>query len=407
MFDPQLANRVVRNEWSKLVSTATRILGDLDLAEDAAQEALLSATRSWPIDGIPNNPGAWLTTVTKRRALNILRSRKRRSETELSPHLTIDNGLIESSDDRLKLYLLCCHPSLSHDARVSLTLRLAGGLSTREIARAFLTEEKTIGQRISRAKAKLRQVPDLISNGRVPVNERLNAVYEVLYAVFNEGYLSHKPYHPIRKELIGEAMMLAQQITDLVPDSAEANGLTSLMFFKAARVDARLALDGQLVSLDEQNRSRWNRSLISQAEVFRSNALNAGSSGSVVGTYTLQADIEFYHCRAEKFEDVQWGKIDALYEILVGLTGNPVAELSWVVARSYAVSIDAALELLDVLGTEARLGNYRLAKATRADLLRRSGDVNQARYLYEKLLGNAPDNQQTRFFQRRLRELRS
>lgn len=410
MLDPVLALRIVRTEWSRIVSVAMRILHDLDLAEDAAQEALLIATQKWPAEGIPANPGAWLTTVTRRRALNLLRGQKRRRETNLPEGIAISNGddegRPEQEDDRLTLLLLCCHPTLSHDARVTLTLRLAGGLSTREIARGLVIPEKTIGQRITRAKSRLRSVSDPFADLESDqLAERSSAVMEVIYLVFNAGYLNDSADEPIRRELLWEAVMLSRQLAEIMPDNPEAWGLASLIQFKSARTGARIAEQGHLVPLDEQDRSRWDRNAIMQGERFRSSAIAAARRGPAIGPYSIQAEIEAHHCRAEIFEATDWTAVDRLYEALVEITGNPVAELGWVVARSYALSPQEGLDLLDRLATDKKLPDYPHAKATRADLLRRSGQTDAARILYGALVQDEGSDTQREFYHRRLCEL--
>lgn len=410
MIDPVLALRIVRTEWSRIVSAAMRILQDLDLAEDAAQEALLIATEKWPADGIPANPGAWLTTVTRRRALNMLRGRKRRRETAFPEGIEIANddeeAAQERQDDRLTLLLLCCHPTLSHDSRVTLTLRLAGGLSTREIARGFVIPEKTIGQRISRAKSRLRGVSDPFTDLEPDqLAERSGAVMEVIYLIFNAGYLNDSADEPIRRELLWEAVMLSQQLAEIMPENPEAWGLASLIQFKTARTGARIAANGHLVPLDEQDRTAWDRIAITKGERFRSSAIAVARQGPAIGSYSIQAEIEAHHCRAETFGATDWLSVEQLYEALVELTGNPVTELGWVVARSYARSPSEGLDLLERLGTESRLPNYPHAKATRADLLRRGGQSRAAEAVYEALLQDETSGSQRQFYQRRLSEL--
>lgn len=410
MLDPVLALRIVRTEWSRIVSVAMRILHDLDLAEDAAQEALLIATQKWPAEGIPANPGAWLTTVTRRRALNLLRGQKRRRETALPEDIEISNddsaGRPEREDDRLTLLVLCCHPTLGHDARVTLTLRLAGGLSTREIARGLVVPEKTIGQRISRAKSRLRRLSEPFADLQPDqLAERSNAVMEVIYLIFNAGYLNDSADEPIRRELLWEAVMLSRQLSEIMPDNPEAWGLASLIQFKTARTGARIAAHGHLVPLDEQDRASWDRNAITQGERFRSSAIAAARRGPAIGPYSIQAEIEAHHCRAETFQVTDWPAVDQLYEALVELTGNPVAELGWVVARSYARSPKAGLDLLDHLATEQKLPDYPHARATRADLLRRTGQNDAARTLYGALVRTEGSESQRRFYQRRLSEL--
>ncbi|MCR9135156.1 MAG: sigma-70 family RNA polymerase sigma factor [Alphaproteobacteria bacterium] len=410
MIDPVLALRVVRTEWSRIVSAAMRILHDLDLAEDAAQEALLVATEKWPVDGIPANPGAWLTTVTRRRALNILRGRKRRRETALPDGIEIANGDADApqdtQDDRLTLLLLCCHPTLSHDSRVTLTLRLAGGLSTREIARGLVIPEKTIGQRISRAKSRLRDVANPFSELNPDhLTERSGAVMEVIYLIFNAGYLNDSADAPIKRELLWEAAMLSQQLCEVMPDNPEAWGLASLIQFKTARTGARITANGHLVPLDEQDRSAWDRVAITRGERFRTSAIAAARRGPAIGAYAIQAEIEAHHCRAETFGATDWISVERLYETLAELTGNPVTELGWVVARSYARSPAEGLDLLERLGTESNLANYPHTRATRADLLRRAGQSQAAEAVYAALMQDETSQSQRLFYQRRLSEL--
>ena len=387
-----------------MVAIALRILGDLDLAQDVAQETLLAAVRTWPTDGIPTNTGAWLAAVARRRALNQLRSRGRRSEVALHDDLSGSSEPPLAEDDRLALLLLCCHPTLSHDAKVTLTLRLAGGLSTREIARGFVVDEKTIGQRISRAKRHLRSIPDPFKEP-VPddMGPRIQAVLEVVYLIFNEGYLSDTQ-EPIRSEFMWEAAMLADQLTQLAPDLPEVWGLAALIHLKTARTAARLSATGHLVPLDEQDRQRWDREAIRRGESRRASAVGAARRGLPVGTYVLQAEIEAHHCRAERFADTDWQSIDALYEALVDLTGNAVAKLGWTVARSYAVSPQAGLDLLDRQDCEKQLPGYDLAAATRADLLRRKGDFERAAALYRDLGMAAKPGPQRDLYHRRLAE---
>ncbi len=403
-FDPIFATRLVRSEWSRMVAVALRILGDLDLAQDIAQETLLAAVRTWPTDGIPANTGAWLATVARRRALNQLRSRTRRGEVALPDDMPGSGDPPLSEDDRLALVLLCCHPSLSHDAKVTLTLRLAGGLSTREIARGFVANERAIGQRIARAKRHLRSIPDPLKEPEPEdMGPRIEAVLEVVYLIFNEGYLSDTN-EAVRGELMWEAAMLADQLTQLAPDLPEVWGLAALIHLKTARTATRLSPAGQLVPLDEQDRRLWDREAIRRGERCRSAAVGAARRGVPVGAYVLQAEIEAHHCRAERFADTDWPAIDTLYEALVDLTGNAVAKLGWAVARSYAVSPGAGLALLDQHSCEQKLRGYDLAAATRADMLRRKGDLHQAARLYRTLHRSTASGPQRDLYARRLAE---
>ncbi|HEV8166757.1 MAG TPA: sigma-70 family RNA polymerase sigma factor, partial [Actinomycetota bacterium] len=292
MLDPLAAARLVRQEWSRVVAVSMRILGDLDEAEDMAQEALLEATRRWPVDGVPANPGAWLTTVARNRALNRLRDQRRRG----GPPLPLEDWLGSAAtgttaedadldgfgDDRLRLVVLCCHPSLHRDAQVALTLRLVGGLTVREIANAFVQRESTVAQRISRAKRRLQDARvrfELPPVAELPA--RLGAVLEVVYLVFNEGYGPHSSDHR-RRSLCREACMLADQLTELAPTVPEAWGLAALLHFQSSRFDARLAPDGAPIPLDEQDRRRWDRRQIRLGERCLAAAHNAAGPGRPV-----------------------------------------------------------------------------------------------------------------------------
>jgi RNA polymerase sigma factor (sigma-70 family) len=308
MLDPLAAARLVRQEWSRVVAVAMRILGDLNEAEDMAQEALLEATRRWPVDGVPASPGAWLTTVARNRALNRLRDQRRRG----GPPLLLEDGLDAATtgdvaehadpdgfgDDRLRLVVLCCHPSLGRDAQVALTLRLVGGLTAREIANAFVHREATVAQRISRAKSSLRTQRarfELPPVAELPA--RLGAVLEVVYLVFNvfnEGYGPHSP-DGRRRSLCQEASMLADQLTELAPMVPEVWGLAALLHFQSSRFDARLAPGGVPVPLDEQDRRRWDRRQIRLGEGCLAAGHNAAGPGRPVGPYLLQAEIAARH----------------------------------------------------------------------------------------------------------------
>ncbi len=404
-IDPILANQIVRREWSRIVASAMRILGDLDLAEDAAQESLAAAIEHWPIHGVPTHPGAWLTTVCRRRALNMLRAKRRRMEVSLPLDVAAASEGHAMADDRLTLLLLCCHRALSREAQVALTLRLGGGLSTREIARALLVDERALGQRISRAKRRLREIAaPFASPSPEEIAARLDVVLEVVYLVFNEGYFSQSQ-DAIRSELVGDAAMLAEQLCELAPERSEVWGLASMIHFKAARTASRLSADGALVPLDEQSRSTWKRDYITRGERYRASAIGAARAQNCgVGRYVLQAEIEAHHCRAERFEDTNWEAIDQLYEALVTSTNNPVAELAWVVARSYARSPSAGMALLDHLGTESKLAQSPTVRATRADLLRRMSHPAEAGAIYRVLSRLQVGAAERRFYERRAAE---
>ena len=412
MLDPLAAARLVRQEWSRVVAVSMRILGDLDEAEDMAQEALLEATRRWPVDGVPANPGAWLTTVARNRALNRLRDQRRRG----GPPLPLEDWLGSAAtgttaedadldgfgDDRLRLVVLCCHPSLHRDAQVALTLRLVGGLTVREIANAFVQRESTVAQRISRAKRRLQDARvrfELPPVAELPA--RLGAVLEVVYLVFNEGYGPHSSDHR-RRSLCREACMLADQLTELAPTVPEAWGLAALLHFQSSRFDARLAPNGAPIPLDEQDRRRWDRRQIHLGERCLAAAHNAAGPGRPVGSYLLQAEIAARHARAATFADTDWNAIQQRYIALVEITDNPVVRLNWAIARFFTHGPQEALGILDRLGDA--LGDYHLLAATRADLLRRAGRTLEAAELFRTLAADAPSEHQRRLYQRRLTE---
>ena len=411
MLDPILATAVVRSEWSRMIAVAMRIVSDLDDAEDVAQEALLQAARTWPTDGVPANPGAWLTTATKRRAINRVRDRDRLRVNQRSlhveptwggPHIEREADLDGYGDDRLRLIVLCCHPELTTASRVSLTLRLVAGLTAREIAAAYVTAEATIAQRISRAKAKLRaDEHGFVLPSADQLHERLASVLEVIYLVFNEGYSPHSS-HDRRTILAREAIALGSQLTQLAPVFPDAWGLLALMRFQASRHDARLSPTGDIIPLDEQDRGRWNRALITNAEAALASAHNAASGTAPIGRYTLEAEIAARHSRAPRFVDTDWTEIDQLYAALVELTGNPVSRLNWAVARSYSESPSAGLAILDQLDDE--LAGYLLADAARADLLRRAGRLTPAAEIYRRLSEQARTEPERAFYARRLGE---
>ena len=385
------AAEAFRQEWGRVLAALIGILGDFELAEEAAQEAFATAAERWPRDGEPANPGAWLTATARNRAIDrIRRDRTLVAKTKLLevPEAVTDEVLDdpEIPDERLELVFTCCHPALALDAQVALTLRTLGGLRTEEIARAFLVPEKTMGQRLVRAKRKIKAagIPFRVPPPHL-LPDRLAAVLAVVYLIFNEGFGG-------RADLAGEAIRLGRALTELMPDEAEPHGLLALMLLHDARRAARFR-DGDLVLLAEQDRLLWDEGEIAAGRASLDRAIALGG----VGNYVLQARIAALH--ADQPRD--WEAIVALYGELVRLTGSPVIELNQAAAIAEARGPQAALPLVDRLD----LDGYRYLHSTRADLLRRLGRRDEARASYRRALELGPSEVERRFLERRLAEL--
>jgi RNA polymerase sigma factor (sigma-70 family) len=391
---------VWRIESARLIAGLTRIVRDVAAAEDLAQDALVAALEQWPAAGIPENPGAWLMATAKRRGIDALRRRlalERKQalierELELLEQLGQPDLAAEAEhvhDDVLRLIFMTCHPVLSREARVALTLRLVGGLSTPEIARAFLVSEGTVAQRIVRAKRTLAEarVPFEMP-GRDELAERLSAVLEVVYLVFNEGYTATAGEHWTRPALCADALRLGRILAALSPREPEVNGLLALMELQASRLRARVGPRGQPVLLADQDRARWDHLLVQRglAALRRAEALSGA-----LGPYTLQAAIAACHAEAGSVERTDWPRIVALYDALAALTGSPVVDLNRAVAVTMAFGPEAGLELLDSLAEEPALRGYHLLAGVRGDVLVRLGRLAEAREEFERaaeLCGN-------------------
>lgn len=380
---------VWRIEAPRLIGGLVRLVGDVDRAEDLAQEALLTALERWPQIGIPHNPGAWLMTTARNRAIDEARRRamidRKHAALEQSAvrSVTLDEEAAHGvSDDVLRLVLTACHPILSKEARVALTLRLVAGLSTAEIARAFLTSEATVAQRMVRAKRTLSEakVPFEVPTGAA-LRARIPPALEVVYLIFNEGYAATAGSAWMRPELCEEAMRLGRILAGLVPEEAEVWGLLALMELQASRMRARVGAGGEPVLLFEQDRAKWDRLLITRglAALERAEAL-----AKPLGPYALQAALAACHARARTPQDTDWVRIVALYDALVQLTGSPVAELNRAVAVSRAFGAAEALALVDQLAEEPALRDYHLLPAVRADLLLALGRRGEARAELER-----------------------
>ena len=390
-----------RDEWGQLVGTLIGVTGDWDLAEECTQEAFTAALTTWPRDGIPNRPGAWLTTTARNRATDRLRrdAAGRAKLRQLAVLAREPDGppVGEIPDERLRLIFTCCHPALAFEARVALTLRTLAGLSTAEIARAFLVAEATMAQRLVRAKRKIAEagIPYRVPPVEV-MPQRLAAVLAVLYLIFNEGYDEHDE----RRSLTAEAIHLARVLARLLPDEAEPRGLLALMLLHEARRSTRTD-GGVLVTLEDQDRSRWDRELIADGVAVLDEALALRRSGP----YQVQAAIAACHATAADAAGTDWPQIALLYAELARIAPSPVVELNRAVAVAMADGIPAGLALVDGLAASGQLDGYHLLPATRADLLRRAGRVTEARTAYVQALELATTDADRRYLRDRLHHL--
>ncbi|GAB2623043.1 RNA polymerase sigma factor [Pseudactinotalea suaedae] len=394
--------RAHQQEWARVVGSLTRRFGDLDLAEDAAAEAFATAVETWPTDGVPPNPGGWLTTTASRKAIDRLRRERKRDGKHQEALVVHDDSPPEPlgpvDDDRLRLIFVCAHPALAMEARVALTLRMVGGLTVAEIARAFLVQEVAMARRITRAKAKIAaaHIPYRVPTAQ-DLPQRVDGVLAVLYLVLNEGYLASGPdADPLRPDLTAEAIRLTRLLRELLPDDGEVAGLLALMLLTEARRPARVSADGELVSLAEQDRGAWHADLIAEGHRLVRERL---ASGRPPGRYQLLAAINAVHTDARDVRDADWSQVVALYDQLVRLDPSPVVALNRAVAVAEVDGPDVALAAVDRLADA--LTGYRAFHATRADLLRRLGRSAESRAAYDAAIALGGNAAETAYLSRR------
>ncbi len=399
-------DRIYREEYGRVVASLARRFGDLDIAEDAAAEALLVAVERWPIDGLPPNPGGWLTSTATHKAIDRIRRESQRDSKQQAALMIIDDSPHDATgpveDDRLRLMFTCCHPALPPEARVALTLRLLGGLTVEEIARASLVAETTMAQRITRAKAKIKaaNIPFRIPDD-TDVTDRLGTVLAVIHLVFNEGYLAGSGDNSLRADLTDEAIRLGRLMRSLLPDDGEVAGLLALMLLTDARRETRIA-GGELVTLDEQNRGAWDRALIAEGHLLVRECLaRVDAGGPRPGRFQLMAAINAVHTDAPDARDTDWHQIAALYDQLYAVAPTPIVALNRAIAIAELDGPEVALNIIDPLP----LDDYHAWHASRADLLRRLGRRSQARAAYDAAIAATENPAEQAYLSRRRDQL--
>jgi RNA polymerase sigma-70 factor, ECF subfamily len=397
-----------REEWGRIVATLIRLVGDFEVAEEAAQEAFAAAVDQWRISGVPDFPRAWIIQTARHKAIDRMRRAKRHNQS-MESYAALGSTMDEPNydadeipDDQLRLIFTCCHPALAAEAQVALTLRTLGGLETDEIARAFLVPPSTMAQRLVRAKRKIRDacIPYALPTAS-DMPERLDAVLTVIYLIFNEGYATTRG-RLVRTDLCGEAVRLGRTLRTLLTPQppAELNGLVALMLLHDARRDARLDEAGDLIVLEHQDRSLWNQAQIGEALPLVESALQSGP-----GPYAVQAAIAAVHCRATRAEDTDWRQILQLYDVLGSFQPSPIVSLNRAVAVAMVDGPSAALPLIDAIAASGDLAGYHLLHSARADLLRRIGSNEESAKAYLRALDLVTNDSERRFLERRLHEV--
>ena len=404
---------VFREEYGRIIATLIRISGSFDSAEESLQEAFTSAAATWETEGTPRNPGAWLTTVAHRKLLDAVRREKTKAEKQSELEYEVERfqsydepALIEEDveypDDRLRLIFTCCHPSLSREAQVALTLRTLGGLTTVEIARAFLLSEPTLAQRLVRAKSKIRlaRIPYEVPSVEV-LSERLAAVQAVIYLIFNEGYSATAGDSLVRTDLCGEAIRLGRMLRELLPNEPENIGLLALILLQDSRREARINEQSELVTLEHQDRRRWDRNKIAEGIRLIETVLPMGR----VGNYQLQAAIAAVHAEAKTADETDWPQIVALYQELMRINSSPIVALNYAAAVAMSAGWAAGLALMDEANAGKKLEHYYLYHAARADLLRRLNRLQEATAAYKQALALTTNRVEQQYLKRRLDEV--
>lgn len=398
--------RAHHEDWARVVATLARQFGDLDVAEEAAADAFATAVERWPADGVPPNPGGWLTTTARRKALDRIRRESKRDDKHRQAQMMYDDVERDSvsavDDERLRLIFTCCHPALAPEARVALTLRMVGGLTVPEIARAFLVQEGAMGQRITRAKAKIKaaRIPYRVPSAD-DLAARVSGVLAVLFLIFNEGYLASGPESdPVRHDLTAEAIRLTRLLRELMPQDGEVAGLLALMLLTEARRAARVSTNGELVTLDQQDRGAWDAALVAEGHRLVRERL---ATGQAPGRYQILAAINAVHTATGDVRDTDWSQIVARYDQLARLDPSPIVALNRAVGISELHGPGVALAILD--GLQSALVDYHAYFAARADILRRLGRIEESRAAYDRAIGLAGNTAEAAYLTRRRDQL--